>query len=375
MTVVHVINNLAVGGTQRLMLDFISECAHAHPSVHSHIIVLGNVAQTFEGHAIDAEVEYLGFSGRYRNILQTVACIRRLRNRLRELSPDIVHSWLWVSDVFCMLAIKNSGVRHIAEVVDRRANRHAASLIHRLRVSFTARLFKARHSDFVAVSMACKEHAMEHYQIPAERITVAFNAVKVDQFSSHGGWLDVLAPDPFVIGTISNLIEEKGHLYLLEAAALLKDRVPTLRVLIAGDGSLRSALEARAAELGLESCVNFLGRLAAAEDFYDMIHVFVVPSIYAEGLPTTILEAMASKLPVIATDIGGAVEAVRHDKEGLIVPSRDASGLADAVERLYQDRSLLSRLGSAAAVRARDAFSIQAMTTKIVSKVYARPSA
>ena len=156
-----------------------------------------------------------------------------------------------------------------------------------------------------------------------------------------------------VVFTAGRLVSKKGFEFLIAAARTLAQRMPTLRVIIAGEGDLRESLTRLAADTG--GVVSLVGNrsqdeiaaLAAAAD------VIAVPSIRddagnVDGLPNFALEALASATPVVATRVGGLPQAVRHEVTGLLVPERDATALAEALGRVLDDRSLGHALGAAA---------------------------
>jgi glycosyltransferase involved in cell wall biosynthesis len=171
-----------------------------------------------------------------------------------------------------------------------------------------------------------------------------------------------LGDAPFVLSA-GRLVRKKGFEYLIDAAASLAPRYPSLKILIAGDGDLRAELTARATERGLRS-VTFLGtktqdevaRMMAAAD------VIAVPSVHddagnVDGLPNFALEAMASATPVVVTTAGGLAQAVAHGQTGRVVPERDSNALAAAISGLLDQPDRARALGLAARARVERDFS------------------
>jgi len=155
-----------------------------------------------------------------------------------------------------------------------------------------------------------------------------------------------------IVLTLARLAPQKGVEYLVEAAA----RVPDVLFVVAGDGPDREALERKAESCGVKERVLFLGHRQDVPELLESCDLFVLPSLY-EGLPVSVLEAMASGRPVIATRIGGTDEAVEDDVNGLLVPPADPIALASAIRRLLADRSLAQRLSARARDRVRREFS------------------
>jgi glycosyltransferase involved in cell wall biosynthesis len=159
------------------------------------------------------------------------------------------------------------------------------------------------------------------------------------------------------------LVEKKGLLTALRAFARFREKYPLAKFVIAGEGSLREKLEDLATELGARDAVEFRGFLSQADlaKLYADSHVFVHPSEMTsdknqEGVPNSMLEAMATGLPVLATNHGGIPEAVTHEHHGLLVPERDVDALFSAMCQLTSDAEMCYLWGQAASRQVRDEF-------------------
>jgi glycosyltransferase involved in cell wall biosynthesis len=163
-----------------------------------------------------------------------------------------------------------------------------------------------------------------------------------------------------VIGCVAHFADHKGHRYLIEAAVRVAAAVPDVRFLLVGDGELRPKIELQIKELKLERHVILTGfrqdvpRLLAAMDV-------VVLSSHLEGLGTSLLDAMAMARPVVATRVGGIPEMVEDGLNGLLVPPRDPSALADALITLINRPDERKRMGQAGRARMLEKFSAEAM--------------
>jgi L-malate glycosyltransferase len=163
-----------------------------------------------------------------------------------------------------------------------------------------------------------------------------------------------------VIGTVGRLVDAKDHVTLLDALRLLaSDGRPFLTV-IAGDGPLRPELEARIITLGLQDRVRLLGHRSDVEMVLAGLDLFVLPS-QSEGLSNTILEAMASGLPVVATRVGGADEVIDDQRSGILVEPRSPAALAHAIVMLLTDRDYRAQIAAAGRARAEREFSLGGM--------------
>lgn len=161
-----------------------------------------------------------------------------------------------------------------------------------------------------------------------------------------------------VVGIVANLLPIKDHATLLRAAARIHPAFPGLRVVLVGDGECRGPLERLAAELGIRDAVVFAGRRPNEPSLHHLFDVSVLCSA-SEGLPNTVLEAMAAGRPVVATRVGAVPDAVLHGQTGLLVPPGDADALAGALAELLADPDRARRMGAAALTRARNEYSEQ----------------
>jgi len=201
----------------------------------------------------------------------------------------------------------------------------------------------------------------ERFPERADRIHRLYNGLNLAEFGRAN-----FSSDPPLIVAIGRLIPKKGFANLIRACALLVERGRPFRCEIFGDGPLENQLRALIEDLGLREHIQLPGprpqhelraRLANA-------NVFVLPSVpEAEGgmdnLPTVIMEAMATGLPVVSTTIGGIPEMVIENETGFLVQPQDTAALVEAVEKVTNDRSLGQRLGRAGYERAQNLFSIE----------------
>lgn len=179
--------------------------------------------------------------------------------------------------------------------------------------------------------------------------------------------------NPFLIVCPANLIPVKGHLFLLEAMQILKQRGVDVRLFLAGDGVLRSTLEAWVEEHNLCDRVTFLGQLDHAQllDGYreQRFHAVVIPSIdmgngHHEGIPVSLMEGMAHGVPVISTETGGIPELL-HGGAGLLIPPQNSEKLADAIESLAVDHDFAAKTGRTGRARVEAEFEIGKVVERI----------
>ena len=161
-----------------------------------------------------------------------------------------------------------------------------------------------------------------------------------------------IADDALVVGCVARLTPVKDHASLLHAASMLKERFPRLQIVLVGDGPIRTGLEQLAVSLGLSAHVRFLGTVLGTAEIQSAIDISVLCS-RSEGFPNAIIEAMAAARPVVATAVGGIVDAVVDGQTGLLVSSGNPAQLADALARLLASPALRVQFGTAAREHAR----------------------
>jgi glycosyltransferase involved in cell wall biosynthesis len=226
------------------------------------------------------------------------------------------------------------------------------------------RMVTACVDRYLAVSDGVARRLRARSGMPERKLRVIRNGVAVDRFRRPpdlrlraeltGG-----REQPIVL-TIARLDAQKGHVHLLAAAA----EIPDALFLLAGDGAERPRLEAEARALGVADRVRFLGHRDDIPELLALCDLFVLPSLY-EGLPLSVLEAMAAGRPVVATAVGGTDEAVLHGETGLLVAPGDASALRDAVRALLADPDRAARMGEAGGIRACREFSAGRMIAQV----------
>jgi glycosyltransferase involved in cell wall biosynthesis len=217
---------------------------------------------------------------------------------------------------------------------------------------------------YIAVSSAIADELSERFGWPARKIEVVYNAVDLERFGieAPAGLREELGGSdetPLVL-SCARLDPQKGHSTLLRAAA----EISQARFALAGEGPLRAALEAEAAQLGIADRVLFLGRRDDIPELLAACDVFALPSLY-EGSSLAVLEAMAASRPVVSSRIGGTEELIADGETGLLVAPGDGAALVAALRRLLDNRPLRERLAEQGHRRAASEFSREAMGNRV----------
>ncbi len=168
------------------------------------------------------------------------------------------------------------------------------------------------------------------------------------------------------IAFVGRLVQAKGIDILLSAIASIKSRQSVKNVIIVGDGPLMPLLKERAKILNIIDTVNFLGERNDVVQLLQASRIFALPSLW-EGTPSALLEAMALKLPVVATRVGGIPNIIIDNVDGLLVPSNDADSLASAIEKMLSSPDLMKTMGSSAYQKVKQHYSINTYTRNVLA--------
>jgi glycosyltransferase involved in cell wall biosynthesis len=164
---------------------------------------------------------------------------------------------------------------------------------------------------------------------------------------------------------VATFKRQKGHQYLIEAAATLKRKYPEFHLLFVGDGELKIDLEKSVAELNLDENIHFLGSRSDVPLILAASDMFILPSLW-EGLPMALIEAMASGLPVIATKVSGTSEVMVDGKTGILVEPGNSSELASAIEKILVDPDKIRAMGTFSQRRVEDLFSAKKQAAEYI---------
>jgi sugar transferase (PEP-CTERM/EpsH1 system associated) len=344
--VAHVVYRMDTGGMENGLVNIVNRMP---PERYRHVIVSLTATGEF-GRRIardDVAIVNLGEGpghsyGRY----------VRLWRVLKRLGPAIVHTRNLPTLEAQIPAALLGGVKrvhgeHGRDVHDLHGSSRKYKLLRRAVDPLIHR--------YIAVSSDLEQWLTEGLGIAAGRVRQIYNGVALDLFRERQGPrpnlcpAGFLSPDSIVVGTVGRLAEVKDQLALLRAFAGLAasngSGAQGLRLVIAGEGPLRGALESAIRDLGLNGRVWLAGDRADIPQVLQCLDIFVLPSL-AEGVSNTILEAMATGLPVVATRVGGNLELVQPGVTGTLVPVSDPDALAQGLLAYVADPGLRRRHGA-----------------------------
>ena len=286
--------------------------------------------------------------------------IARLRKYISQEKFQIVHTHLIHADFYGTLAAKWAAVPAIISSQhndDRFRHNPLLIWLNRLLARWQQRIIVI--SDWVGAFLQEIERLPAakiiriHYGIAAEPIL----AEAEPQYLRQQFAIPAHVP---IIGTIGRLTAQKGHVYLLQAVKQVSAAFPEVRVVIIGDGELRSELEAQAKQAGLAANLIFTGYRSDARKLLAGFDLFVFPSLW-EGLGLVLLEAMALQKPIVASQVSAIPESVQHGHTGLLVPPQNPTALAQAILTLLRNPELAHTMGVAGHAYLQQHFTVATM--------------
>ncbi|HXW03705.1 MAG TPA: glycosyltransferase family 4 protein [Vicinamibacterales bacterium] len=277
---------------------------------------------------------------------------------------DILHLHGYGATTFGRLA---GGIRRLPTVLHEHANLTDTPWFQKVADT----LLEPWTDIAIAVSNSTAEFVVNARRVRPGKVKVVYLGVPLEEFSRLRTAEEIaaaraslgIAPGDFAVGTVTRLHDSKGNSYLVDAARRVIDQRPRARFFVVGEGPLRPALEQQARALDLGDRFVFAGFARDVPAVVSAFDLSVFPSLW-EGTPLTVFEALAMGKPIVATDADGLLDVLRHDRDALIVPRRDASALAAAIIRMMDDEALRDRLAAAARDSGR-AYDIAAFVQKM----------
>jgi sugar transferase (PEP-CTERM/EpsH1 system associated) len=356
--VAHIIYALGTGGLENGLVNILNR---SPPGRYRHAIICLTEAGDFAGRLTGPGIEVIELHKRPGH---DIGMYWRLYRVLRRLRPAIVHSRNLAALETQLLGLLFPGCRRVHGEHGRDVHDLDGS---NRRYQRLRRLLHPLIHRFITVSKDLQQWLVGTVGIPAQKVCHIYNGVDHERFSPRQGERPLppdlppgFLPDGCrVVGTVGRLAAVKDQQTLIRALGHIFRESPmrrhTLRCILVGDGPERPALEQGIAELGLGDRVWLAGDREDIPELLACLDVFVLPSL-GEGISNTVLEAMATGLPVIATRVGGNPELVEEGVTGLLVPAGDTAALAQATRELLDDPARCEQLGRVAAQRARTTF-------------------
>lgn len=353
--VLHVLNTLSTGGAEYLVL---------------------NVAKALDRTRFEMSVASMGGDGEIGQELRKIGVgtfvlerrqgldpllVPRLVSLLRREKIDVVHThnvapWLYAGIAARLAGVPVCHTEHSSLFPNQRALKRAE-----------------RGLGLITKAVICdgedvRRQLIEEQGLSPRNVVTVYNGVDTALYGAPGDREHErralgIGPDQPVVGTVARLEPVKDQATLLGAFERVVAAVPEARLVLIGDGSVRAALEEQARSPGLAGKVHFLGRRPDVAALLPVMDIFALSSV-SEGLPLTILEAMAAALPCVSTAVGAVPEAIVEGETGHVVPVGNPDALAAALLPLVRDAALRKRQGTAGQTRARALFDLHQMTRR-----------
>ncbi|MCM8812070.1 MAG: glycosyltransferase [Candidatus Omnitrophica bacterium] len=354
MKIVHVIDDLGLGGAQRQLVELLKGLqAMGH---ETEVIALSEKKASYVQavQQMGVPLTLIPHEGTW-----SWGTYRRVKQALAQSRPQIVQTWLFTADLYGRLAARRAGVPHIVSTV------RSVEPDKPLHYVWADRFLKRWTDRFIVNARAVGDVLRSREGVGSQKISVIYNGLDPALFSPCGAngsfrrEIQVQADVP-LIGIVGRLAPVKDHETFLQAASLVLRNAPEALFLIVGDGDRKERLEKLAVDLGIQKSVRFFQSRQELAGLYGALDLLAVSSVY-EGCSNVILEAMAAGKPVVATAVGGNPELVVPEETGLLVPPKKPQKLAAAIQRLIADPALRRRMGERARRRVEEEFTLQRM--------------
>jgi len=359
--IVHVIHHLGVGGLENGLINLIN---HIPPERYRHAIICLKGYSDFRRRITRENVEIIALNKREGKDFGVYFNLFKI---LRRLKPDIVHTRnLGTMEGQVIAAVAGARARvhgeHGRDIFDLHGRNRKYNLLRKAIRPFV--------DHFIAVSRDLESWLVNTVGATPHRINQIYNGVDSLRFHPRsgknfkGGPKGFFTENAFVIGSVGRMASVKNYPGLIQAfLALLEEPAARerFRLLIVGEGSSRQECIEMLREAGAEALAWFPGERADIPELMSSMDLFVLPSL-GEGISNTILEAMATGLPVVATNVGGNVELVKEGLTGILVPPGEPAAMAQAILQYHRNPDLIIKHGKAARQQIEASFSMEAMT-------------
>lgn len=289
----------------------------------------------------------------------------KLVNVFRKEKPDIVHTHRYVCEYVIPAAI-------LAKVPGRIHTVHNVAEKERLPKKLQHFFYHFCHVHPVGLSPLVTQSVQQFYKLPPHHVPTIYNGIHMSKTKQKA---DYCTDGTFHFLHVGRFAEQKNHAAIVRAFAAFHQEHPNADLTFVGSGELFSQVQEQIRSLGMEDVIKTPGQVDNIIELYPQYDAFLLPSLY-EGIPITLIEAMSSGMPIIASEVGGIPDMLRHNHSGLLCTS-DPDSIAAAMKQLYADEMLRQRLGQQALVDSAR-FSAQHMAEAYLAfyhKVLQNPSA
>lgn len=319
MKILHVLGTARAEGTPHLVLDWL----HEH-DFHQEVLILNDVSSDLTK-SLHSQAKWLEMWDQTSiRFWGNGAAHEKIRQLCMARKPDVVICWFTGLAHVVISAAHSAGIKHLMVHAGNHPGKSWAGLAMTWRILVLALL---KGAEIVCCSQYVCEAYRSYLPLWRRHINAVPNCVRLDRFSCRD---TQLCSTPIAI-MVATLEPHKDHDTLLRASVFVRKKHPQFQLWLAGDGSLRSKLKQLACDLKLEGCVHFLGMRSDIPALLSKVSLFVFSTTPAEGFGSVLIEALASGLPIVATDVPACREVLQNGRWGKLIPPHDVSSLAKAI--------------------------------------------
>ncbi len=360
-TICHVLHSLEVGGAEILAKQFAYQGAERFNMVFACLDRLGSMGESLmaEGFPVQVVGRSPGFDW---------GAVRRLARFFDQHRVSVVHAHQYAPFFYSSLA---RGLSNKPSILFTEHGRSFPDFRRWKRV-LANRFLLSRRDRIVAVGEQVRQALITNEGFAPRRVEVIHNGVPVDNFTPTPESRATarrelgIEPDCFLIVQVARLNALKDHVTAVETIGQLVKNHPQVRLMLVGEGEERNAIEEAVAAHNLQKHVTLVGVQRDVRRFLFAADAFLLTSV-SEGIPLTLVEAMAAGLPCVATSVGGIPEIIQNGQSGLMAQPKSFDELANHLRRLISENSFRLQIASAGTLRAREHFS-----DKVMHRAYQR---
>lgn len=356
--IMHILPSLEIGGMEKALVQLVNRLDRTRYKNFICCIESNGQASALSGQILNDSVEFINFK---KKTGIDISLALKLARAISENKIDIIHMRNWSSIFYGTIgACLSFGKRRL--VADVRGM-HSPDQYRGMKA------MSGFINKYIAVSKDIAGALEEEGGIARQKIVTMHNGVDISRFENNVFKRDLtrkelgIGQDDMVVGTVGRLAKVKNYEILLRAFHAVSEKMERAKLIFVGDGPEKETLRKLSADLSIAGKVVFRGFDTSVEKFYRIMDIFVLPSI-REGSSNTILEAMASHVPVLASDAGGNKELVRDKESGGIFPSNDYRSLAVLIEEYLGDPELCKKMAENAFLRLKDEYDINKTVAK-----------
>lgn len=350
--ILHLTTDAKMGGTEKMILAFVKNCSGDFQN--TVVTLKGN------GPLLEEALKYNAccLSLNLKKPLDIWKSFK-LYKILKEQKPDILHTYLFHSNIAGKIIGKSAGIKHI--ICGQRNIDSWRKWYHILIDRFTSSFSEAVISN----TKAGKKRLIEKEKLSPHKITVIYNGINEPDtphsLIKKGLKIDKNAK---LLLNIGSFFEKKGHSILIRSFAEILKKNKNLHLILAGEGPLRSEMKSLATELSIKDNIHFLG---FRKDIFELLSssiLFILPSLW-EGMPNVVLEAMSQGIPVIASSVGGVPEIIEDNIDGFLIPPNDPKELTKKILYALDNPEHCKEISLKAQEKVKTKFSMKKMITSL----------